>query len=187
MQQRPLLSDLSFFRTTGGNDRRIEYTLVKKAKGGETIDLFVEMACNGMFGVGLDELINPPDENRHFLLAKGSLHLNVGHDRVQTIVCGLTDLPCLVNRMDDIVEIAVPNKAAWQLYYDMQIILGMANELPNDSARGQEALYTCNQVIDNFNRQDIETSIQGCLKITHKFLSKKAAPDAHRVIAVGNW
>ncbi|KAF9353142.1 Glycoside hydrolase, 38 vacuolar alpha mannosidase [Mortierella sp. NVP85] len=139
----------------GGGDRRTEYTLVKKAKGGETIDLFVEMACNGLFGAGKDELINPPDENKRFLLAQ--------------------------------VEIAVPNKAAWQLYYDMQVILGMANGLPNDTARGQEALYTCNQVIDNYDRQDIEKSLQRCLQITHKFLSKKTAPDAHRVIAVGNW
>ncbi|KAF9113409.1 Glycoside hydrolase, 38 vacuolar alpha mannosidase [Mortierella sp. AM989] len=137
-----------------GNDRRVEYTLLKKAKGGETIELLVEMACNGMFGTGQNGLINPPDENRSFQLAQ--------------------------------VEIAVPNKAAWKLFYDMQIILGMANGLPNDTARAQEALYTCNQVIDSFNRHDVENSLQECLKISHRFLSKKAAPDVHRVTAVGN-
>lgn len=81
----------------------------------------------------------------------------------------------------------MPNKAAWQLFYDMQVILGMANDLPNDTARAQEALYTCNQVIDNFDRLDLDNSLQKCLQIAQKFLSKKAAPDAHRVTAVGNW
>ncbi|KAF9193219.1 Glycoside hydrolase, 38 vacuolar alpha mannosidase [Haplosporangium sp. Z 767] len=137
-----------------GNDRRVEYPLLKKAKGGETVELYIEMACNGMFGTGKNGLINPPEEDRRFQLCQ--------------------------------VEIAVPNKAAWQLYYDMQVILGMANELPNETARAQEALYVCNQVIDNFDRQDIDDSLQRCLEITHIFLSKKAAPGTHRVTAVGN-
>jgi len=89
--------------------------------------------------------------------------------------------------MDAIVEITVPNKAAWKLFYDMQVILGMANELPIDTVRGQEALYTCNQALDSYDRQDVEKSLQRCLQITHNFLSKEAAPDAHRIIAVGNW
>ncbi|KAF8965684.1 hypothetical protein BGZ46_000515 [Entomortierella lignicola] len=138
-----------------GNDRRLEYKLLKKAKGGETIELFVEMACNGMFGAGKNGVINPPEDNRSFRLAQ--------------------------------VEIVIPNKAAWQLFYDMQIILDMAKGLPNDTARVQEALYTCNLVVDHFNRQDVEKSLQTCLKITQEFLSKKAAPDVHRVTAVGNW
>ncbi|KAG0368052.1 Glycoside hydrolase, 38 vacuolar alpha mannosidase [Gamsiella multidivaricata] len=137
-----------------GNDRRVEYVLLKKAKGRETIELFVEMACNGMFGAGMNNIINPPQENRRFLLAQ--------------------------------VEIAVPNKAAWQLFYDMQVILGMANELPEDTVRAQEALYACNQVIDSFDRLNIENALQKCLQITRVFLEKKAAPGAHRVTAVGN-
>ncbi|KAF9922353.1 Glycoside hydrolase, 38 vacuolar alpha mannosidase, partial [Linnemannia zychae] len=137
-----------------GNDRRIEYTLLKKAKGGEVIELWVEMACNGMFGAGKNGLINPPDENRYFRLAQ--------------------------------VEIAVPNQDAWQLFYDMQVITGMADGLPNETARGQEALYTCNQVIDAFDRDNLDASLKKCLQISHEFLSKKAAPDSHRITAVGN-
>lgn len=98
-------------------------------------------------------------------------------------------VPVTINNLCafSVVEIAVPNKAAWQLYYDMQIILGMANELPNETARAQEALYACNQVVDSFDRQDIDDSLQRCLEITQTFLSKKAAPETHRVTAVGNW
>ncbi|KAI8597961.1 glycosyl hydrolases family 38 N-terminal domain-containing protein, partial [Dissophora ornata] len=137
-----------------GNDRRVDYQLLKKAQGGEFIELYIEMACNGMFGAGKNGLINPPDEKRQFLLAQ--------------------------------VEILVRNKAAWSLFYDMEIISGMANELPEDTARAQEALYACNQIIDNFNRFDIDSALQKCLQISHEFLSKKAAPGVHRVTAVGN-
>ncbi|KAG0297906.1 Glycoside hydrolase, 38 vacuolar alpha mannosidase [Linnemannia gamsii] len=137
-----------------GNDRRVEYTLLKKAKGGDAIDLWVEMACNGMFGAGKNGVINPPEENRTFHLSQ--------------------------------VELAVPNHAAWQLFYDMQVITGMANELPNETARGQEALYALNQVIDIYDRDDLDASLKKCLQISHEFLSKKAAPDAHHVTAVGN-
>ncbi|KAF9960191.1 Glycoside hydrolase, 38 vacuolar alpha mannosidase [Mortierella alpina] len=84
------------------------------------------------------------------------------------------------------IEIAVPNKAAWKLFYDMQIILGMANELPNESARSQEALYVCNQVVDSYDWHDVDGTLQKCLQITEAFLSKKAAPEVHRVTAVGN-
>lgn len=55
---------------TGGNgwDRRVEYYLFKSAQGGEKVVLYVEMACNGMFGNGLNGQINPPDPNRMFTL-----------------------------------------------------------------------------------------------------------------------
>lgn len=46
--------------------------LLKKAKGGEVIDLWVEMACNGMFGTGKNGLINPPEDNRTFCLSQGN-------------------------------------------------------------------------------------------------------------------
>ncbi|KAG0213254.1 Glycoside hydrolase, 38 vacuolar alpha mannosidase [Mortierella sp. GBA30] len=137
-----------------GNDRRVEYTLFKKAKGGDTVELFVEMACNGMFGTGKNGQINPPDENRVFQLSH--------------------------------VEIAVPNKAAWKLFYDMQIILGMANELPNESSRSQEALYVCNQVVDSYDRDDIDNALQKCLEITEGFLSRRGASSRHRITAVGH-
>lgn len=86
-----------------------------------------------------------------------------------------------------IVELAVPNHAAWQLFYDMQVITGMADELPNDTARAQEALYALNQVIDIYDRDDLDASLKKCLRVSHEFLSKKAAPDAHHITAVGNW
>lgn len=57
---------------TGGDgcDVRSEFIITKSALGGEKIKLYIEMACNGMFGVGENGLINPPNPNREF-----SVHL----------------------------------------------------------------------------------------------------------------
>ena len=50
-----------------GSDARHEYILTTQAQGGETIQFYIEMACNGMFGAG-NGLIGPPDPNRFFNL-----------------------------------------------------------------------------------------------------------------------
>ncbi|KAJ1861320.1 Glycoside hydrolase, 38 vacuolar alpha mannosidase, partial [Coemansia sp. RSA 2703] len=53
---------------TGGSgaDKRVEYVVQGKATAG-SVTLYVEVACNGMFGLG-DYTIGPPDENRSFQL-----------------------------------------------------------------------------------------------------------------------
>ncbi|KAF9975357.1 Glycoside hydrolase, 38 vacuolar alpha mannosidase [Actinomortierella ambigua] len=84
------------------------------------------------------------------------------------------------------VEIAVPNKDAWRLYWDIQVIVGMAKELAADNPRGQEALYVCNQIVDHFNRANVKASLETCLKIAQAFLNKKASASSHLVTAVGN-
>ncbi|KAG0188494.1 Glycoside hydrolase, 38 vacuolar alpha mannosidase [Apophysomyces sp. BC1034] len=50
-----------------GSDARHEYILTASAQGGEIIQFYIEMACNGMFGAG-SGLIGPPDPNRFFNL-----------------------------------------------------------------------------------------------------------------------
>jgi alpha-mannosidase len=62
---------------TGGNgdDRHIDYPLIDTCVGGERIDLYIEVACNGLFGCG-DFLIGAPDKNR-FIHYEQGLHENV--------------------------------------------------------------------------------------------------------------
>ncbi|EFA80368.1 alpha-mannosidase [Heterostelium album PN500] len=60
---------------TGGTwvDKRIEFKLTNNSSGNEKYHLMVEMACNGMFGVGKDGLINPCDPDKTFALSKCEL------------------------------------------------------------------------------------------------------------------
>ncbi|GAA6008699.1 hypothetical protein JCM10207_001690 [Rhodosporidiobolus poonsookiae] len=55
-----------------GIDRRVEFILPKE-KRGSTYRYYVEVSCNAMFGNGLGETNNPPDNNRYFRLASADL------------------------------------------------------------------------------------------------------------------
>ncbi|KAF7726851.1 Glycoside hydrolase, 38 vacuolar alpha mannosidase [Apophysomyces ossiformis] len=135
-----------------GSDARHEYILTESALGGEIIQFYIEMACNGMFGAG-SGLIGPPDPNRFFNL----------------------------NELD----LAVPNKLAWDLLYDFQIILGMAKDLPQDSLRAAQALRTANAIVNTFRPGD-DRSIMECLDISARFLSAKNGDSQHQIHAVGH-
>ncbi|TPX41847.1 hypothetical protein SeMB42_g05381 [Synchytrium endobioticum] len=51
-----------------GEDRHVDFRLARQAKGGEHIELYIEMACNGMFGNGEGGGIFAPSPNRYFRL-----------------------------------------------------------------------------------------------------------------------
>jgi len=53
-----------------GGDKRHEFPLVEKAEGGDTFTFFIEMACNGLFGIGGATMISEPDKDRTFELKK---------------------------------------------------------------------------------------------------------------------
>lgn len=127
--------------------------MTTRAEGGEVIQLYIEMACNGMFGAASTGLISPPDPNRFFNLNE--------------------------------VDLAVPNKLAWELLYDFQIIFGMAKELGEDSLRGSQALFCANNIINVFIPGDDQSLRQG-LKIAQEFLLSKNGDAQHEIYAIGH-
>ena len=57
--------------TGGHGDDRREYCIFSRnSVPGSRLIFYIEMACNGMFGNGNGGMINPPDPNRMFTLAK---------------------------------------------------------------------------------------------------------------------
>ncbi|KAI7899040.1 glycosyl hydrolases family 38 N-terminal domain-containing protein [Cokeromyces recurvatus] len=135
-----------------GSDARHEYILTTNAEGGEIIQLYIEMACNGMFGAA-NGLIGPPDPDRFFNLTE--------------------------------VDLVVPNKLAWNLLYDFQIILGMARDFPEDSLRGTQALYTANNIVNAFIPDDDNSILKG-LEIAHEFLKLRNGEAQHEIYAIGH-
>ncbi|GAA5860859.1 hypothetical protein JCM8547_003871 [Rhodosporidiobolus lusitaniae] len=55
-----------------GGDRRVEFILPEDKRGG-TYRYYIEVSCNAMFGNGLGETNNPPDNNRYFTLNSADL------------------------------------------------------------------------------------------------------------------
>ncbi|KAK3329649.1 glycoside hydrolase family 38 protein [Apodospora peruviana] len=57
---------------TGGGER-IEWILPESFRDGKEHTIYVEMACNGMFGNAGGDLIQPPDPNRYFQLGTADI------------------------------------------------------------------------------------------------------------------
>ncbi|GBC03648.1 hypothetical protein RclHR1_05230010 [Rhizophagus clarus] len=83
------------------------------------------------------------------------------------------------------VELVVPNKDAWDLFYDFQVILDMAKEIPNDTVRSAQALYIANNIVNVFRPGDNKTILEG-RKIAQEFLKNKNGSTQHKLTAVGH-
>ncbi|CAG8578871.1 16816_t:CDS:10, partial [Acaulospora colombiana] len=83
------------------------------------------------------------------------------------------------------VELTVPNQRAWKLFYDFEIILEMAKEIPHDTMRSAQALHTANSIVNAFRPND-ESSIDEALDISREFLKHKNGNTQLRLTAVGN-
>ncbi|KAJ2848981.1 Glycoside hydrolase, 38 vacuolar alpha mannosidase [Coemansia brasiliensis] len=82
-------------------------------------------------------------------------------------------------------DIVSPNKAAWSLYYDMQVITEMANRLPRESPRSWQALAAANDIVNVFEHSDLST-IDKARGISDKFFAVESSPASHQVYAIGN-
>ncbi|KAH7162751.1 glycosyl hydrolases family 38 N-terminal domain-containing protein [Dactylonectria estremocensis] len=113
-----------------GSGERIEWIIPKSFRNGKEHTIYIEMACNGMFGNAPDgkTSIAPPDPNRHFTLSKA-----------------------------DIVAVNVP---ARMLLFDMWQIGDAARELPENSAEQNQALSVAMRIINTFQVNDQESILK---------------------------
>ncbi|KAI9278933.1 galactose mutarotase-like domain-containing protein [Phascolomyces articulosus] len=84
-------------------------------------------------------------------------------------------------------DLVVPDKEVQDLYYDLDIIRGIAYDTQNDSPRAREAVWVINEVINQFILEDRE-SIKRCKALTSEFLSVNngQARGQHQITAIGN-
>lgn len=90
---------LQAFTGGDGSDRRDLFFLPKTMICAETLEFFVEMACNGMFGNGGGGMIRPPDENGSFQLKAAEL-VEV-NEPAHTLFWDLTALHSLASSTKD--------------------------------------------------------------------------------------
>jgi alpha-mannosidase len=114
---------------TGGGER-IEWVIPKSFRDGKEHTIYIEMACNGMFGnaPGGKTIIAPPDPNKYFRLSKA-----------------------------DIVSV---NVQARMLLFDMWELGDAARELPENSAEQNHALSVAMKIIDTFQVDNQESILK---------------------------
>ena len=82
-------------------------------------------------------------------------------------------------------KLAVPNKLAWKLLYDFQIIKDAAQNLRSDEVRSVQALYTANAIVDIFRAGRNGSLIEGH-RLAREFFEHKNGGAQHRLTAVGH-
>ena len=127
---------------------RKEFCLTKSAAGGETIQLYVEVAANGLFGV----------------------------TKPWT--------PTLVGLLVQ-AEIGAFDRAAWDLLWNYKVIADMATLLPANTARGGQAFFTANEMI-NAIRLDDRATWSAANAIAAKFFAAHNGDGQFNLSAVGH-
>lgn len=130
-----------------GRGERIEWIIPEAFKDGEMHTVFIEMACNGMFGNAAGDpifknnangdAIQPPDANKYFVLSKA--------------------------------EIVAVDVQARKLHTDIEIFHQAAQEFPEDSWEQRQALNIATRIINTFRAGDRE-SILKSRKIAEEYL-----------------
>ncbi|KAJ3959339.1 hypothetical protein N0V92_004042 [Colletotrichum tropicale] len=137
-----------------GRGERIEWIIPEAFKDGEMHTVFIEMACNGMFGNAAGDpifknnangdAIQPPDVNKYFVLSKA--------------------------------EIVAVDMHARKLHTDIEVIHQAAQEFPEDSWEQREALNIATRIINTFRAGDRE-SILKSRKIAEEYLGPDTNSD----------
>ncbi|KAI9155112.1 glycosyl hydrolase family 38 domain-containing [Paramyrothecium foliicola] len=130
-----------------GRGERVEWVVPEAFKDGKEHVIYLEMACNGMFGNGPGrpifknnaggDSIQPPDQNKYFALSQA--------------------------------ELVAVNYQARMLHVDFTVIHDAATELPEDTWEQHEALNVASRIIDTFKVGD-DNSILACRKIAAEYL-----------------
>jgi alpha-mannosidase len=135
-----------------GRGERIEWIVPRSFKDGGKHLIYIEMACNGMFGKGPGrpifknnpggDLIQPPDQSKHFALSKA--------------------------------EIVAVNWNARMLYMDIMAIHEATTVLPDESWQQHKARSVGTKIMNTFKLSD-NNSIIRCRKIAEKFLGPRTS------------
>lgn len=126
---------------------RREFCITKKAHGAEAFEFYVEIACNGLFGL---------DNQAH-------------NPRIGELVQA---------------EIAVFDREAWNLYWDLKVIADMALHLPANTPRCGQALAAANDMVNTILLND-KSTWPAAHAIAARFFSAHNGGGQHNLSAIG--
>jgi alpha-mannosidase len=130
--------------------------LLDQCQGGEDIELWVETAANGLFGI-----ITEPDPTEDSPHRYGHYEARVKKIRLCTF-----------------------DEELWTLFLDMKVLNGQAKALPEKSVRRSRIIRTLNEAIDAYD--ETPAGIYKCRGITARELHQSASASDLAVTAVGH-
>ena len=132
------------------------YPVCEQAKGGETFELWCEGAANDLFGIRKSDRPALDEANPH-----GSFDAKVS-----------------------VLRLCVWDEEMWQLFLDINFILNMLEEIPENNYRCRQIVSTVNEAIDAYagNRANAAK----CRAVLKKIFSVPVNASALKVTAVGH-
>lgn len=151
-----------------------------------SVTLYVEVACNGLFGAGQGSMIAAPDPNRKFSVQKAELV--VFNQDVREL---LTDFEMLI----DIVKVQSHKTVhvGTLLYFSsMKANITFccffslpSKELGEGEQRGYQALFTANEMVNLCDPFD-PRSFSKAHSLAHNFFSQRNGESQHTAHAMGH-
>lgn len=136
--------------------KRDRYLISEAARGGEPVDLWIEVTAAQLFGLELQRDPHPKDLKRF------------GHYEAS-----VQDL-----------ALALFNVDMWQLYLDFYVLNSMMKTLPDRSVRRARILRGLNSAMDTF-REDPD-GVKRARQVLSPLLSQKAGCSSLKAVAVGH-
>ncbi|CAM0138727.1 unnamed protein product [Umbelopsis sp. WA50703] len=167
---------------------------IPKEMAGEQVLFQWKMGCEGMVWSADGEPLQGLSEQERFeyLIAEDAVAGTEYELYIETACNGISGVGdgSMVpdpNRYYSVAvaDLVVRNQVAFDLYYDMIIIRGIASDGHEESQRARDALYVANEVINTYVVGSVE-SMRACRKLTTAFLQQGNSKGQHRVTAVGN-
>ncbi|MDR2462387.1 MAG: alpha-mannosidase [Verrucomicrobiales bacterium] len=137
------------------NVNRHDIPVADRAKGGEAVEFYLETAANPNASMGYDNGLMQPDYKGKPLFRFGK------------------------------AELAVFDREAWHLYFDVKLAFELLKELPVDEPRYGQLLYALNEVANIFYPTDRAT-IAPSRSALKEVLAKKNGGTTHQLSAIGH-
>ncbi|KAI9489855.1 glycosyl hydrolases family 38 N-terminal domain-containing protein [Zychaea mexicana] len=174
-------------------------TTIPNIMNGKTVVFQWDMGCEGMVwttdGIPMQGLTGGDGQERHEYIVTKKAKAGERHTFYIEAACngmfGVGDSAMVPdpNRYFSIktADLVVPDYEVQDLYYDLDIIKGIAYDTQNESPRAREAVWVINEVINQFILKD-RGSIKRCKALTSEFLSvRNGQPKGqHQITAIGN-
>ena len=147
------LTDMSIFDQFFRKDI---YKFEKIAEGGEEIELWIEAAANGLFGLNTDSDPDLKSPTRH-----GSFNTTLNH-----------------------VKLCAYDEKIWELAVDVEVLTDLMMTLTEKSPRRKRILKNINEAIDAF--QDKRENAVKCREILKKSLNSPANASSITATSIGH-
>jgi alpha-mannosidase len=132
--------------------------------------------------------VSGPLRNR-FPLPPGSKHtyyieMTCNHLLGSTVLFGPDSKQVQLGKLQQ-AEIALFDREVWDLLWDYTVIADMALELPANTPRGAQALWTANEMINAWDLDDRKTW-PAVRRIARRFLAARNGDSQHTISAIGH-